>query len=152
MDKKRRIIKVDFQQHATEVTSPLRQLAEQAFSRVAGAPLVPGNGVRILKDAKENYPAWIEALRSAKKNIHFESYIIRDDDVGNQFAQVLADKAQAGVRVRLIYDWLGAFRKTSRRFWDHLRKAGVEVRCFNPPPFRQPIGLAQPGSPQDDYG
>lgn len=36
---------------------PGRSLAEQAFSRAAGAPLVLGNGVRLLKDAGENYPA-----------------------------------------------------------------------------------------------
>ena len=35
--------------------------------------------------------------------------------------------------MRLIYDWLGAVGKTSRRFWRELRAAGVEVRCFNPP-------------------
>lgn len=132
--------KIDSQQHTSEVVSPFRQLAEQAFARAAGAPLIPGNSVRILKDAKENYPAWLEALRSAKKSIHFESYIIRDDDIGKQFADVLAAKAQEGVRVRLIYDWLGAFRKTSRRFWDRLRRAGVEVRCFNPPRFDSPLG------------
>src|SRR5512142_1846366 len=93
--------------------TPLRQLAEQAFSRAAGAPLVAGNSVRILKDARENYPAWLDALGSAKKSIHFESYIIREDSVGNQFAEVLAAKAREGIRVRVIYDWLGALGKTS---------------------------------------
>ena len=43
------------------VTTPLRILAEQAFSRAAGAPLVAGNSVRLLKDASENYPAWLAA-------------------------------------------------------------------------------------------
>ena len=119
---------------------PVRLLAEQSFSRAAGAPLVPGNSVRVLKDAQENYPAWLEAINSAEKNIHFESYIIHEDDIGNQFAQVLAAKAQAGVRVRLIYDWLGALGKTSRRFWERLRAAGVEVRCFNPPRLDSPLG------------
>lgn len=35
-----------------------RSLAEHAFSRAAGAPLIQGNCVRLLKDAKANYPAW----------------------------------------------------------------------------------------------
>ena len=65
-----------------EPLPPARQLAEQVFSRTAGAPLVPGNSLRLLKDARENYPAWIEALRSAQKFIHFESYIIHEDEVG----------------------------------------------------------------------
>ena len=121
-------------------TSPIRLLAEQAFSRTAGAPLIPGNSLRILKDAKENYPAWLDALGSAKKSIHFESYIIHEDDIGYHFAEALASKAREGVRVRLIYDWLGAFGKTSHRFWRKLREAGVEVRCFNPPHLDSPLG------------
>ena len=54
----------------------VRKLANQAFSRAAGAPLVPGNSVRLLKDAKENYPAWLDAIGAAERYIHFESYII----------------------------------------------------------------------------
>jgi cardiolipin synthase len=118
----------------------MRDLADQAFSRAAGAPLVPGNSVRLLRDAKENYPAWLEAIASAERTIHFESYIVYDDAVGERFADALAAKARDGVRVRLIYDWLGAIGKTSRRFWRRLREAGVEVRCFNPPRLASPFG------------
>ena len=39
----------------------LREYADQAFSRAAGAPLVGGNDVRLLLDAAENYPAWLDA-------------------------------------------------------------------------------------------
>jgi cardiolipin synthase A/B len=119
---------------------PLRLLADQAFSRTAGAPLVPGNHIRLLRDAAENYPAWIEAIRSAKGTIHFESYIIHADRIGKRFADLLAEKARQGVRVRLIYDWFGALGAASWLFWRRLRKAGVEVRCFNPPRPDSPLG------------
>jgi len=118
----------------------MRALADQAFSRAAGAPLLEGNLVRLLKDARENYPAWLSALGAAKHYIHFESYIIHDDDTGNRFADALIAKAQEGVRVRLIYDWMGGFLKTSRRFWNRLREGGVEVRCYNPPRLDRPLG------------
>ena len=118
---------------------PSRLLAEQVFSRTAGAPLVTGNKVKLLKDATENYPAWIDALLSAEKFIHFESYIIYGDDVGRQFAEILAGKAREGVKVRLLYDWVGGVGKASRRFWKELREAGVEVRCFNPPRLESPL-------------
>ena len=48
------------------VSFDLRALAEQAFSRAAGVPLVSGNAVRLLRDAGENYPAWLEAIAQAK--------------------------------------------------------------------------------------
>lgn len=120
--------------------APVRALADQAFSRAAGAPLIEGNKVRLLKDARENYPAWLEAIHGAKHHIHFESYIIHEDDTGREFADALIVKAREGVRVRLIYDWMGGFGKTSRRFWNRLRAGGVDVRCYNPPRFDSPFG------------
>src|SRR5258705_14011172 len=85
-------------------TSPLHAVANQAFSRAAGAPLVDRNCVRLLKDARENYPAWLDAIRNARHYIHFECYIIHEDDVGWMFSDALTAKAQEGVQVRLIYD------------------------------------------------
>src|SRR6185503_13887897 len=117
----------------------VRQLADQAFSRAAGATLIEGNSVRLLRDARENYPAWIEAIGAATHHIHFENYIFYDDATGARFADALIRKAQAGVRVRLIYDWLGCIGSASRGFWNRLRSGGVEVRCYNPPRLDSPL-------------
>jgi cardiolipin synthase A/B len=89
----------------------LRTLAKPALSRAAGAPLIGNNNVRLLKDARQNYSVWLEAINIAKRYIHFESYIIYEDDVGQQFADALIAKAREGVRVRLIYDWMGGLGK-----------------------------------------
>jgi cardiolipin synthase len=118
---------------------PVRRVVEKAYARATGAPLIRGNGVRLLVDAEQNYPAWLEAIRSARRTIHFESFIIHEDDVGREFAEALCAKAREGVRVRVVYDWLGAVGKTSRRFWRNLRDAGVEVKGFNPPRYDEPF-------------
>ncbi len=75
----------------------IRRLGDQLFSRTAGAPLVRGNAVRLLRDAAENYPAWLEAIRSARRTVHFENYIVHDDNVGQRFADALREKAREGV-------------------------------------------------------
>lgn len=113
---------------------------QQAFSRASGAPLREGNAVRLLRDASENYPAWLEAIQSARRTVHFEMYIIHDDAQGRLFADTLIAKAREGVHVRVLYDWMGGFGKTPSRFWRRLRAAGVEVRCYNPPRLHHPIG------------
>jgi len=118
---------------------PLRTIADQAFSRAAGAPLVEGNAVRVLKDAAENYPAWLKAIEAAERHVHFENYIVTDDEIGALFADALLAAARNGVRVRVIYDWLGCLTKASAAYWKRLRDGGVEVRCYNPPRFDSPL-------------
>lgn len=115
-------------------------LPEEAFSRIAEAPLIRSNGARLLRNAAENYPAWLAAIETAEKYIHFESYIIHEDAQGQLFADALIKKAREGVKVRLIYDWLGGLGKTSRRFWRRLEEGGIDVRCYNPFSFARPLG------------
>lgn len=130
---------VDTPRFDPQSNAPVRVLAEQAFSRAAGAPLVGGNSVRILKDATENYPAWLGAIESAQRSLFFENYIIADDAVGHRFIAALAARARDGVRVCLIHDWMGSLA-THSRFWQPLIEAGGEVRCFNPPRLSSPFG------------
>ena len=67
-------------------TPGLRQVANQMFSRASGAPLREGSRVRLLKDAAQNYPAWLDAIAAARRTIHFEMYIVHEDDQGRLFA------------------------------------------------------------------
>jgi cardiolipin synthase len=119
--------------------SQRRVVADQALSRAAGTPLVGGNAVRLLKDAAENYPAWLDAIAAARLTIHFEIYILHDDASGARFSDALIAQAQRGVKVRLIYDWIGALNAAGGRFWRRLRDGGVEVRAFNPPRVTKPL-------------
>jgi len=118
----------------------VRQLADQAFSRASGAPLRDGNHVALLKDAAENYPAWLEEIGNARRTILFEMYIIHDDAQGRLMSDALLRKASEGVQVRLLYDWMGGFGNTSFLFWNRLRAGGIEVRCYNAPRFDRPLG------------
>src|SRR4029079_16078833 len=126
--------------HETFGLAPLRQLANQAFSRASGAPLREGNAVLLLKDASENYPAWLDAIDAARERISLEMYIVHGDAQGERFAEALARKAREGVSVRVLYDWLGGFGKTSPFFWRSLRAAGAEIRVYNRPRLDQPLG------------
>lgn len=120
------------------VEASLLELPDRAFERATGSSRIDGNAVRILRDASENFPVWLAAIKNASQSILFEFYIVANDDVGQEFVSALAERASAGVRVRVVYDWLGSRR--SRRMWEALRDAGAEVRCFNPFRFDSPLG------------
>ena len=119
-------------------TSPHLRIADRAFARAAGSEPIEGNAVRLLQDAAENFPAWLDAIHAAEHSILFENYIIRDDSVGREFVAALAAKARAGVDVRVIYDWLGTRRASA--LWPPLIAAGAHVRAFNRPRLDSPLG------------
>ena len=110
---------------------------DHAFARAAGAGPSDANAVRMLLDAEENFPAWLEAIAKAERYILFESYLILNDPRGRMFADALAAKARAGVRVYAVFDWFGSLG--GRALWEPLRAAGVEVCAFNPPRIDSPL-------------
>ena len=114
-------------------------LVDRALSRATGASLVGGNRVSILRDAAENYPAWLRAIGDATSSIRFEQYLIRDDAVGRRFADALLERAAAGVRVRLIYDWFGSLGTAGSSFWNRLRDGGIAVLEMAPPRLQHPF-------------
>jgi cardiolipin synthase len=127
-------------ERAITLDTPVRRLAQQALSRAAGAPLIGGNSVELLLDAPANYAAWLAAMRAAQRRILIENYIVRDDEVGRQFRTVLCERAEAGVKIHVICDWLGCLGQSRADFWQPLIDAGGEVRRFNPFQFGSPFG------------
>ena len=106
-----------------------RHLAiEQALS---GDPLSIGNRVTLLEDGKQTYEAMLKAIRGARHHVHVETYIFEADETGTLFADAFIAKAQAGVKVRVIYDAVGCI-KTPKEFFKRMSDAGVELLEFNP--------------------
>jgi cardiolipin synthase len=125
---------------AAASNASMRLLAAQAFSRAAGAPLIAGNAVDLLIDARANYDAWLAAIRSAEHTILFENYIFRNDDTAREFLDALVERARDGVSVHVVRDWMGCLGQSRHRFWAPLIAAGGQVRTFNPPSLASPFG------------
>ncbi len=118
----------------------LRLVAQGALSRVAGAPLIGGNSVDLLIDARANFDAWLAAIRSARASVLLENYIFADDELSREVRDALAERAAAGVRVCVVRDWLGSLGQSSENFWRVVRAAGGQVRTYNPIRFASPLG------------
>jgi cardiolipin synthase len=95
------------------------------------SPLVIGNRARLLQDGPATYKAMFAALRKARHHINLETYIFEDDEVGQEFTDLLIAMRKKGVRVNVIYDSVGSLR-TPREFFDHLRDNDIAVLEFNP--------------------
>lgn len=110
----------------------------RAVDRASNAPAIPGNRVTLLIDGPETYDVMLAQIASSAHRIHLEQYIFNDDACGRRFADALIARAEAGITVRVLYDWFGCLG-TPRRFWRRLRDAGVEVRAFGAPRVDDPL-------------
>lgn len=95
------------------------------------SPLVLGNKLVLLQDGPATYQAMFAAIRGASDNINLETYIFEDDDIGQQFADLLLERQAAGVQVNLIYDSVGCLN-TPKPFFERLSASGIQVLEFNP--------------------
>jgi cardiolipin synthase len=116
------------------------RMAERAMVRASDSAQVRGNTAHLLASSREAFAAWLDAIGRAERYVHLENYIMRDDRIGRRFREVLCERARDGVKVRLLYDWIGCWA-TPRRFWKPFRDAGVEVRAFAPPSVTDPLNF-----------
>ncbi|WP_122644972.1 cardiolipin synthase [Enterococcus mediterraneensis] len=114
--------------HRTVKTSG-SELLEKYLRNVEESPLAKGNAVSFYTDGKEKFAALFEDIRQAKNNIHVEYYAFFDDQIGNEFLDLLVEKAKEGVEVRVIFDPWGA-KGSKPKFFDPLVAAGGKATAF----------------------
>ena len=83
---------------------------------LAGAQFYPGNTVNVFFNGSDKFRAFKEDLRRAQSSINIQYYIIENDGIGREIADILIDKARNGVKVRLIYDHVGSLHVPTRFF------------------------------------
>ena len=89
------------------------------------------NDVQIFITAKEKYLQLLKDIKQAKQSIHLLYFIIRNDKIGRKIVAALAEKAKAGVKVRLLYDHAGCMLTPSKTFAPIIA-CGGEVKRFFP--------------------
>ena len=108
---------------------------DSQFVRTMGSLLGPGflsgNRVTALYNGDEVFPAMLDAIRSARHTITFESYIYWSSAIGRRFTAALAERARAGVHTHVLIDWAGS-QKVDQDDIARLRQAGVEVVLYRP--------------------
>jgi cardiolipin synthase len=116
-----------------ESRPPKRGNVSPAATRLALWPrtLRPGNRVTVLRGGQEAFPAMLDAIAAAQESVCLETYILEADAVGERFAEVMCERAAAGVAVRLIYDAIGCLG-LPQSYLQRLRRAGVVVLEYHP--------------------
>ncbi|NLE28415.1 MAG: cardiolipin synthase ClsB [Phycisphaerae bacterium] len=93
---------------------------------------------RLLIDGRETYPEMLASIESAKDALDFETYTFNPDQTGETFQQALCQAADRGVRVRLLYDYIGS-RNMTDAFLRPMIDRGIQIRVYHPLVLHRPI-------------
>ena len=123
------------QKTATRQMAHLYSIDDPQFLRTMGMMLGPGviggNKVEALLNGDQIFPAMLATIRSARKTISFETYIYWSESIGDQFAEALAERARAGVKVHLLVDAVGSSKLDSDQM-AKMEQAGVVIKKYRP--------------------
>lgn len=103
----------------------------RSMGNLLGPALVAGNQAQELINGDQIFPPMLEAIRSAQKTITFETYIYWSGKIGREFAEALAERSRAGVKVHVLVDWAGSV-KMDDELLDMMKSAGVEILKYHP--------------------
>ncbi len=97
-----------------------------------GVAHTDGNAVTVLRNGDEIFPAMLEAIEQSERWVELATYVYWTGEIAQRFAAALAERARAGVEVRVLVDWIGG-RLMDRGLVDEMTDAGVEFAWFRPP-------------------
>jgi cardiolipin synthase len=103
----------------------------RALEGLLGVAATDGNRVDVLRNGDRIFPAMFEAVRAATSTIDFLTFVYWVGDVGEEWARALAERAEAGVRVRVLLDALGSYTMDEDLI-TVMQDAGVTVERFRP--------------------
>ncbi|MGH8665832.1 MAG: phospholipase D-like domain-containing protein [Burkholderiales bacterium] len=111
-----------------ECDSPIDEL----IPSLAGLTLstaVAGNAVEVYENGAF-FDVLLERIRSARKSVHFETFLWKEGVLGQRVADALSERARAGAKVRVLLDARGS-RKIGEAAWQQMQRAGCRVVLFH---------------------
>ncbi len=93
---------------------------------------ISGNKIELLQNGDQYFPAMLEAIRTARQTINFESFIFKSDSVGYQFRDALCERARAGLEVRVLLDGVGSGWALNNSDVRMMKKAGCKFAYYHP--------------------
>ena len=114
--------------NALPLSSDARNLVKLAHN-VCRAPFMVDNRIEIFTDGATKFATLKRDIENASESVYLQYYIIQDDRIGMEIADLLIKKAKEGVDVRVIYDNVGSF-STKNKYFKRLMEGGVDIHPF----------------------
>ncbi|MGW7281093.1 phospholipase D-like domain-containing protein [Streptomyces sp. NPDC054844] len=108
------------------------------LERLIGIAATEGNALTVLRNGDEIFAAMLAGIRRAEHTVDMMTFVYWKGDIARRFAEALAERARAGVRVRLLLDGFGS-RLIEAEQLRTMERAGVQVAWFRKPLYLSPL-------------
>ncbi|MEV6685789.1 phospholipase D-like domain-containing protein [Streptomyces sp. NPDC051130] len=108
------------------------------LERLIGIAATEGNSLRPLRNGDEIFAAMLSSIEEARHTVDMMTFVYWRGDIARRFAAALADRARAGLRVRLLLDGFGS-RLIEPELLEEMDAAGVQVAWFRKPLYLSPL-------------
>ena len=106
-------------------------MVKSMLSMDHNADLYNGTSSTFFPLGDQMFKQLLEDLRSAKKFIFMEFYIIDEGLMWDSILEILIEKVKEGVEVKLLYDDIGCMATLAGNYTKRLRKLGIDAHKFN---------------------
>ena len=106
-------------------------MVKSLLSMDHNADLYNGTSSTFFPLGDQMFKQLLEDLRSAKKFIFMEFYIIDEGLMWDSILEILIEKVKEGVEVKLLYDDIGCMATLAGNYTKRLRKLGIDAHRFN---------------------
>ncbi len=124
--------KTDFELYEyQDIDSEVTDIYKTAYNMTKHHAYLHDSKATVLRNGDIFFPALIHALEQAQQFILMQFYIIRTDQTGKRILNILKEKAESGVEVRLLYDAVGSVFLNSK-YIRLLQESGVQIIGIDP--------------------
>ncbi|PRR81095.1 cardiolipin synthase [Clostridium vincentii] len=117
-----------------EINEMDKLLANQVryINNLSTYPVYKNTYSEYLSPGENFYEKLICELKKAKHYIFIECFIIQEGKMWNSVLEILLNKVEAGLDVRVIYDDMGCIQTLSKNYHKKLEALGIKTMVFNP--------------------
>lgn len=112
--------------------SPAASLLAGYINRNSCHPVYENTAVTYFPSGEAKWEEMLKQLQAAKQFIFLEYFIIDEGLMWGKVLEILAQKVQEGVDVRLMYDGTCEFSTLPHDYPKRLKKLGIQCKVFSP--------------------
>ena len=119
------------------IMEEIKSLDKSVYNQVkyindfAAYPIYKNSTTEFLSPGEIFYEKLLEELKKAKHYIFMEYFIIHEGKMWDSILEILVEKVNEGVDVRLIYDDMGCITTLPNKYYEKMESLGIKCQVFN---------------------